>query len=319
MGQVISVFAKIDQLIEEPIIVGGDTEGAIPLEEFEYLLKNFPNSTELTHYARSRITRILKDYFNTMSDAQQKLSDYLAQKGRRLSASVREVHTRDRNIGSKLLAPYEQAKFEYVRDELRSMLGDAESYSEKEWQDLIVRFLLIIFPKYITVLPNLQIKDFYTNPQRMINRYIDIALVDASGTLDVIEIKKPFARCILSSGKYRDNYIPKKELSGSVMQVEKYLFHLSKWGHAGEKEILQKRKAELPDDLKIKITTPKGMIILGRDIDFAEHQEWLDFEIIRRKYANLLDIITYDDLLRRLDRMIIMLSRPVAKLQGAKP
>ncbi len=33
----------------------------------------------------------------------------------------------------------------------------------------------------------------------------------------------------------------------------------------------------------------------------------LDFEVIKRKYANMMDIITYDDLLRRLDNTIVAL------------
>ncbi|WP_256360605.1 hypothetical protein [Methylomonas koyamae] len=60
----ISVFRKIDELIEEPIIVGGSNESAIPLADFELLLKTFPTSTELTHYARTRIAstqRLFRD------------------------------------------------------------------------------------------------------------------------------------------------------------------------------------------------------------------------------------------------------------------
>ena len=57
----ISVFRRIDELIDEPIIVGGENENAIPLADFEWLLKTFPTSTELTHYARTRIVRVLKD------------------------------------------------------------------------------------------------------------------------------------------------------------------------------------------------------------------------------------------------------------------
>lgn len=316
----ISIFSKIDDLIEEPIIIGGEADGAVPLEEFEYLLKNFPTSTELTHYARSRVTRILKDYFNTMSDAQQRLNTYLERRQRRLFATAGETRQPQQNVREQLLAPYEVEKFEYIRNELKYMLQDANSYQEKDWQKIIVSFLLFIFPKYITALSNLQIKDFYTDPAKVKNRYIDITLVDAAGTIDVVEIKKPFPKCILSFGKYRDNYIPKNELAGAVMQVEKYLFHLSKWGHAGEKEILEKRKSELPDGFKIKISNPKGMVILGRNDDFAESQQRLDFEIIRRKYANLLDIITYDDLLHRLDNMITMLKRPATVgTQGAQP
>jgi hypothetical protein len=48
---------------------------------------------------------------------------------------------------------------------------------------------------------------------------------------------------------------------------------------------------------------------LGRDPDFTEEQQRLDFKIIRRKYANIIDVITYDELLRCLDNIIAMLQR----------
>ena len=60
---------------------------------------------------------------------------------------------------------------------------------------------------------------------------------------------------------YRDNYIPTKELSGSIMQAEKYLFHLSKWGLAGEKTLTQRYAAKLPPGMGIRITSPKAMVI----------------------------------------------------------
>lgn len=97
------------------------------------------------------------------------------------------------------------------------------------------------------------------------------------------------------------------------MQVEKYLFHLSKWGIVGERSIQEKRKAELPSDFVVKITNPKAMLILGRDKNFDARQK-LDFEIIKRKYANITDIMTYDDLLRRLDNIIAMIHHNFSKL-----
>ena len=45
------------------------------------------------------------------------------------------------------------------------------------------------------------------------------------------------------------------------------------------------------------------MLILGRSKDFDGQQKF-DFEIIRRKYANIMDILTYDDLLARLNNII---------------
>lgn len=294
----ISIFRKIDELVDEPIVVGGEAEGSIPVPDFEELLGNFPTTTELDHYARSRISRVLKDHLGTMSDAQRNLESYFAR---------RRTHRPPSSI--KAIEPYEIEKYEFVRAELKRMLVDPDAYTEKNWQTLISDFLLLIFPKYIAVLENLRIKDFYSRPTTGgSNRFIDLTLLDSNGSLDVVEIKKPFANCLLSSGKYRDNYTPKKELSGAVMQVEKYIFHLNKWGIAGEREISSDRKPELPDGFQVKVTNPKAMIILGRDNEFNAEQKF-DFEIIKRKYGNIMDIMTYDDLLRRLDNIIFMISR----------
>jgi hypothetical protein len=263
----------------------------------ENLLKNFPTSTELTHYANARVAGILKDYLETTSDAEQKLTTYL-KRNRTIQPKSRTDNLRN----------YELQKYEYVRDELKDMLVNAETYTESNWQKMIVHFLLLLFPKYIAVLENLHVKDFYSNPKKITTRKIDLTLVDANGTIDIIEIKKPFSNCLLSTGKYRDNYTPRRELSGCVMQAEKYLFHLNKWGRDGEKEIFKKYSTKLPSNFEIKITNPQAMLVLGRDTDFTVDQEF-DFEIIKRKYANLMDIMTYDDLLRRLENMITMLQR----------
>lgn len=297
----ISIFGKIDALIDEPIVVGDDQENAIPIAEFLQLQHRFPNSTELTHYSYARISRVLKEYFGTMSDAQNKFERYL---NKNKSTKARQGV----GPGLEIIREYEIQKFEYIRDELRKMLDDYESYVEKDWQDLIVSFLLFIFPKYVAVLPNLQIKDFYSDSARAKSRFIDVTLVDADGNLDIVEIKRPFLDCLLSRTEYRGNYTPKSELSGSVMQVEKYLFHLSKWGRDGEIAILKKRKADIPRGMEIKVTNPSAMIILGRDSHFNARQRF-DFEIIKRKYRNIADIMTYDDLLRRLDNIIQSISR----------
>jgi len=288
----ISVFNKIDNLIKEQIVIGDDYENAIPIIEFERLLNSFPTKTTLDHFAHSRISGILKDYLGTITDAEKKLNDHLKKQ--------KPIKSSDKLA---VLQEYEVRKYEFIRDRLIEMLNDLDAYSEGEWQKLMLDFLLLIFPKYVAVLETLHIRDYYTEPGKSTNRYIDLTLVDANGNIDIIEIKKPFTNSLLSTRKYRDNYTPKKELSGSVMQVEKYLFHLNKWGVEGEKQINAKRSSELPSGMQIKVTNPKAMIILGRDNDFATDQRF-DFEIIKRKYANIVDIMTYDDLLQRLENII---------------
>jgi hypothetical protein len=300
----ISIFRKIDTLTDQPIMVGDDKDGSIPITEFEELLRNFPTSTELTHYASSRISRVLKDYMGTMSDAQSRLDKYL-----RKNQSIRA------RSQTASLKEYELEKYTFVHDSLVGMLHDSESYSEQDWQNLIVEFLLLIFPQYVAILNKIQIKDFYSNRGKTTDRFPDLSVVDANGNIGIIEIKKPFPNCLLSSSKYRDNYTPKKELSGAVMQVEKYLFHLSKWGVDGEKQLTKKWRDDLPEDMEIRITNPKAMIILGRDNDFIDDQRF-DFEIIKRKYANIVEIMTYDDLLRRLVNIRSMLSNNYAKIDA---
>ena len=304
----ISIFRRIDSLVDEPIVLGGPADGAIPLDSFNELLANFPTSTETDHYARARVTNVLKDYLGTMSDAQAKLDSFLNQK--------KTIRSRSK-IG--FIKDYEPKKFEYVRDEIVAMLRELDvnstAYKEEDWQRQITEFLLLIFPKYVAVLEKVHIKDFYPKGGKaQTKRYIDLMLVDANGTIDIIEIKRPEPHQLLSRKPgSRGNYTPASALSEAAMQVEKYLFHLSKWGQAGERAIQEKHKDELPEGFEIRITNPKAMLILGRDKDFTSDQKF-DFEIIKRKYANIVDIMTYDDLLRRMDNIIAMIGKNYSKL-----
>ncbi|MEY9399508.1 hypothetical protein ABIF66_010293 [Bradyrhizobium japonicum] len=201
-----------------------------------------------------------------------------------------------------------------LREIILAWLGDATSYSEKDWQRLIIKVILLLFPKYVAVLEGVTVADFYSKPGTRKNRFIDICLIDAGGSIDVIEIKKPFDDVLLSRGLYRGNSVPTKELSGTVMQAEKYLFHLSKWGVEGERQLTKKYASVVPNGMQIRITNPKAMVLLGRDkradgTSALTDEQLFDLEVIKRKYSNMMDILTYDDLVRRLDNVIASLSQ----------
>jgi hypothetical protein len=297
----ISVFRRIDALIDEQIVVGGSRPGAIPPDEFARLLHEFPTSTELTKYSWTRITRVLREYMETMSDAEQNLADYME---RRASSDVKSLPGAHGRI--QVASELELEKFTYVRDRLVEMLKDVETYSEADWQAAVADLFLLVFPQYVAVLHHVQVKECYSKAPKFTARDIDLMLVGANGCVDIIEIKKPFARSLVSKGKYRDNHIPVRELSGSLMQVEKYLFYLSKAGREGEKNIARKHGARLPAGLEVRIANPKAIILSGRDDVFTDREKF-DFEFTRRAYSNVLDIISYDDLLRRLDNVIASL------------
>jgi hypothetical protein len=303
----VSVFRRLAEVIGQgqDIAVGGSQSGSIPVDVFEQLLKKFPNSTELDRYANARVSNIIGEYFDGMRDFRAQYETYLSRR-----KSVVSTPT----FRPEELLQAEINKFVLIRDTISQWLSSSEGRSEKEWQQMILTFILLIFPKYVAVLENVQIEDHYSKLGAISERFIDIALVDANGNLDVIEIKRPFDEVLLSKTRYRDNFVPTKDLSGTVMQAEKYLFHLSKWGVAGEAKLTKKYGGALPPGMSIRITNPKAILILGRDrkpdgsTALDQHQTF-DLEVIKRKYANMMDIITYDDLLRRLENTITSLHR----------
>ena len=303
----ISIFKKIDKISDEQIIIGGAHQNAIPFEEFNELLRSFPNSTELDRYASSRISRILRYYLQSMDDHERKLEVYMGRKNQPHRTDAAEIIKHQKipeREANKIWFRFEVQKYEFIRDQIKQMLEEYEAYTKKQWQYLMLDFILLIFPKYIKCFKEFPVKDFYFNPDlRPKRRSIDFALIDADGNLDLVEIKKPLENSILSKSRSRDNYVPKRELSETVMQVEKYIFHLNKWGIEGEKRVNEKYKKDLPTGLKINFTNPKALLILGRSHHFEREQK-LDYEIIKRKYSNIVDIITYDDLLQRLDNTI---------------
>jgi hypothetical protein len=265
--------------------VGGDAPDALPKSVFEVVLSQFPNSYELKKYARARVSSMIRNYIPIEAD---NAADYGRYMGRK--ASMQGTLPRDD------YSEYEAEKFADLVTKIEAMLAAPDAaYNETQWQKEILQVIQFLYPKYIKAFREAPIRDSLADK----NRSIDFLLVDASGYVDGIEIKKPFAECIVSSNRYRDNHVPMKELSGTIMQLEKYLYHLNRWGEAGETKLNQLYAAELPAGIKIKIVNPSGMIIMGRDNTLTDDQK-TDFEVIRRKYRHVVEIMTYDDLLRRL-------------------
>lgn len=287
-SQNISVFGKIDRLVKEDIYIGGENKNAIPIQDFESLISGFPNSYEIKKYADARVSTVLRNYLGTTTDAQTKYKKYMNKK-------VSQVE-------EKLFDSYkeiEYQKYKSILEKLQNMLANEDSYNEKQWQKEILDIILLLYPKYIAIMSNVRIKDVYNDT----HRYLDFLLVDSSGHVDIIEIKQPFDNCIMTNSQYRDNFIPMRELSGTIMQVEKYILYLKGWAKAGEKDLSEKYMDILPDNLKLKIINPMGIIIMGRETTMSNKQIE-DFEVVKRKYKNVADIITYDDLIRRLKNII---------------
>ena len=83
------------------------------------------------------------------------------------------------------------------------------------------------------------------------------------------------------------------------MQAEKYLINLQRWGSRGEETI---KKLTTVDAVFIR--SPRAIIITGRSAELDSERKAADFEVVKRKYAHMLDIVTYDDLVNRLKNVI---------------
>jgi len=272
-------------MITGSLYVGGNEESSIPTSIYYELLKAFPNTHELNRYASARISSVISSYIETKKDYEEQYQKYLNSK----------ISKKGTNLQYRF-SELELLKYQNLLEKLNLMLVDEISYSEAQWQEELLQIILLLYPKYIRVFKGAPVRDTYNNA----NRNIDYLLVDSSGNTDIIEIKKPFNKCIVTERTYRDNHIPLRELSGTVMQIEKYIFYLNKWGKKGEDKLTEHYKGELPNDFQIKITNPSGIIIMGRSKGMTFEQQQ-DFEVIKRKYKNVIDIITYDDLLDRLN------------------
>ncbi|MEK5645433.1 hypothetical protein BK138_32895 [Paenibacillus rhizosphaerae] len=285
----ISIFRRVFDVIEGDLSIG-PKESDLPIEEFNKLLKIFPNSTEIQKYSNARISHILKEYVNIKQDFVSEYNSYMSKKS--VAKSIKSSL-------SASFAEYEIKKYQIVLNRLKDMLKNEKGYSESDWQIEIIDVLILMYPKYITAFKEVTVYDDYDLKERR----LDYMLVDSNGNVDVVEIKKPNSNALISTRTYRDNYIPVRELSGTIMQVEKYLFHLNKSGRQGEVKLTNKYKDLLPDGFMINITNPNAILILGREKDL-DIEQLRDLEVIKRKYKNVMDIVTYDDLIRRLERII---------------
>ncbi|MDH6252503.1 hypothetical protein M2347_002230 [Chryseobacterium sp. H1D6B] len=282
----VSVFRVIKNISHNDFYLGGDNPSAVPVDEFEKLIKHFPSSYERRKYVEARIASILRNYLDGIKDAEKIYQKYintkLTKQGVDLTKTFQEV---------------DLIKYMTILEKLQGMLKDENQYSEHQWQEEILQIILLLYPKYIFAFKSVPIQAKLSDGIK--DKQLDFLLVDSNGYIDVIEIKKPFENAIMTKGIYRDNYIPLRELSGTVMQIEKYIYYLNRWSLEGEKFFKKRYEAQLPEEFDIKIANPNGVIIMGRENNLSSQQK-NDFEVVKRKYKNIVDIITYDNLLERL-------------------
>ncbi|WP_314049306.1 Shedu immune nuclease family protein [Peptostreptococcus stomatis] len=285
----ISILRKIDKVIANDLYIGGKVLNAIPEDIYINMIKNFPNTTECIKYQNMRIEFLCESYISPIKNNKQDYIDYVNKKDEKITNVGLNIN--EKIVNSELF------KYKYILSELKVMLNESEKYSEDDWQMAIAKILMLLNSNYIGFLEKLRIpieeEGEFREP--------DFLLVDASGFIDIIEIKKADNIQILNKREYRNNFIPSQELSGAIMQCNKYCFWLTQNRKNNEALISKKIKEKYGIDMNIR--SPKFTIILGRSIDFTERQK-KDFKTIKNQYNYMNEILTYDDIIIKLERII---------------
>lgn len=294
----ISILRKVDEVIERDCYIGGEWEkyGGLSIETFKLLIERFPKSAELDKYAHSRIATVLKDSFSETDKYEKLFEQYIAAKDK----AFNKVSA---NESVDYYARIELAQFTIACDTLKEMLSRADSISEPRWQEQIHKILKLLYPKYILCTRELIVKgvDGY-------DKKPDFILVDANGFIDVLEIKKASVPILTKQASYRHNYVPVREFSGMVQQLEKYIYCLNSLSQ--NDPFFKKLSSRLSNQVTPQVVNPQGILLIGRSNEFNEQQK-RDFELIKRQYKNVADIMTYDDLLFRLQNIIDSLKKQI--------
>jgi hypothetical protein len=287
----ISIICRIDRLIKENIYITKDTDdferGHISINEYYQLIKSFPNTTELKKYSESRVSRAIGNFINTKKDYNLEYEKYLNKHSQlKVDNTFYEIQKERLKL------------FSSTKNKLEKMLVNTESYVEKDWQEQIVQIVNILYPKYIIAKREVDIGADGRHRKRP-----DFILVDSYGFVDVLEIKKPNNQKVITNSCYRNNYIADRDLEGAIVQLEKCIYTLNYEGNTKAKNIEKLFKNDLPVNVHIKFVNPQGMLLMGRS-DNLNNDQLLDFEVIKRQHKNIVDIMTYDDLLERLNNII---------------
>lgn len=268
---------------------------------YKDFVKIFPTATNVKYQTLSIFTNLLKSELDVVNYEEI----YGRYKSREISVRNKE------DIKTEEICKQEKVKYIYAKDQLLKSLersAAGEFIHEDEFSKLIAQIFCFLNPKYVKIQTKLNISD-YTGARA--NCQADLSLIDCEGNIDLIEVKSPQAYPNLFRKRpYRNHYVPSGELSGAINQLEQYLKCLTKMT---TEEISNKNPALQNEmgEIKLKAVHPKGYIIFGRDSASFNgdnvNQKRLDFELIKNTYKDVVDIITFDELIKRFERIISFL------------
>lgn len=261
------------------------------------IIRTFPNSLELKKYADKRISILLKEIIPQCDKYEHMYERYVEKKEK---AYIKNNQLSISPVNKKI----KLEQFTFALADLKSLLIDCEEIGESIWQQNIQNILQLLYPQYILSAREISFSGIDGYDKRP-----DFVLIDANGFIDIMEIKKPTVGILTKQASYRNNYVPVREFAGAIQQIEKYIYCLNSLNRKSDGFFIKLSKL-LQQAITPQVVNPKGILLLGRSNDFDE-QQTRDFELIKRQYKNIADIMTYDDLIFKYENIIKSLSEHV--------
>jgi hypothetical protein len=168
------------------------------------------------------------------------------------------------------------------------------SHPESWWHSYIKSNILLMQQGYIKALNKLNVAVGET-------KFPDFCLVTHDNYLDILEIKKPDT-ALVKLDSSRGNYYWDPEMSKAVSQTENYIEQVSSKASDVRSYLLDKEKID------VKAVRPRGIILAGNADAFSNQKQRDDFRLLSQGIKSI-TILTYDELLARLNNYIVVLEQ----------
>jgi len=251
--------------------------------------KYFNEDTQLFNYEKGLFKAILsKDFLPTLlsTEDREAINNFIP----RFIASG--VAGKKASIAGKLKAGFELKVLKTIAADLDNRIKSDKS--ESTWQDYLKANILHIQQGYIAFVEKANIAVVDT-------KFPDFLLVTHDEYLDILEIKTPVTQ-LLAFDKSHNNYFWTPELSKAVSQTENYIHEVYTLADKVRSKIKDKYGIEL------RVVRPRGVIIAGNTNQFLKNKKMADdFRLLSQGLKNI-TIVTYDELLVRLQNYISVLT-----------
>ena len=292
-GRSYSVYIStndLNQIQPQLITRGRDLKQRVIAKKFAEVFPNyFKEDERLFNYEKEMFSGVLaKNFMPTLlsTNDRKAIADFIP----RFIASG--VAGKNVSMSGKLKSGLELKVLREIASDLKRRINADKS--ESTWQDYLKDNILHIQQGYIAFVGKANIGIIST-------KFPDFLLVTHDGYLDILEIKTPFTSLLLED-KSRRNYYWTAELSKAISQVENYIDEVSGLRDKVRNEIKDKYGIEL------RVVRPRGVILAGNTEQFGGDKKIADdFRLLSQGLKNI-TVVTYDELLIRLQNYIAVLA-----------